>query len=309
VADRSDVAVNTGLFSTAAVTVAGVLDVADWVLVALGVLVIAWGLMGMRGRSARWGSERLGQAGIAGTANAFGAGIRIESVLLPFLVWMLAAAVFSDVIGRFVAEDGQISAMIVAGNLSQILGAVACLWIAHRGFEGGVGGFLIGDGRWQPLVLRGVTYLLASFALCGATIWLTLWALNAYVPDYHFFEHEVINAFRDRTLPLGLVWFGTVLVAPFAEECFFRGILLTALSHFLGKRWLAVFVSAAVFGVIHAGGADSPQPHVVPTLIVLGGVLGVLYVRTGSLLAPIVLHALFNAKTLLWETLVMLAGS
>ena len=53
---------------------------------------------------------------------------------------------------------------------------------------------------------------------------------------------------------------------------------------------------------------SDPQPHVVLPLAVLGVLLGVLYLRTGSLLGPIVLHALFNAKTLLWETLPRLHG-
>jgi membrane protease YdiL (CAAX protease family) len=33
-----------------------------------------------------------------------------------------------------------------------------------------------------------------------------------------------------------------------------------------------------------------------------------LHRRTGSLIAPIVAHGLFNAKTLLWETLRLTAG-
>jgi len=36
---------------------------------------------------------------------------------------------------------------------------------------------------------------------------------------------------------------------------------------------------------------------------VLALLLGYAYERTGSLLPPMVIHALFNAKTLIWEAL------
>ena len=48
------------------------------------------------------------------------------------------------------------------------------------------------------------------------------------------------------------------------------------------------------------------QPHVVAPLIVLGVILGYVYERTGSLVAPITLHLLFNFKTMLFSTI---AGS
>ena len=52
----------------------------------------------------------------------------------------------------------------------------------------------------------------------------------------------------------------------------------------------AVFSSATVFALVHAHVWPSPVP-----LFVLGLVLGWLALRTGGLLAPVALHALFNA--------------
>jgi membrane protease YdiL (CAAX protease family) len=41
----------------------------------------------------------------------------------------------------------------------------------------------------------------------------------------------------------------------------------------------------------------------VPAIALFGLILGLLYERSGSLVGPIVAHALFNAKTMLWESL------
>jgi membrane protease YdiL (CAAX protease family) len=54
----------------------------------------------------------------------------------------------------------------------------------------------------------------------------------------------------------------------------------------------AVFGTALLFASIHSAVWPTPVP-----LFVLGLALGVLASRTGSLVGPIVLHALFNAVT------------
>lgn len=79
--------------------------------------------------------------------------------------------------------------------------------------------------------------------------------------------------------------------APFAEELFYRGLLLRAVA----KRWTvaaAVVASTVVFGVSHLQGLQ------LPALLVFGGVAGVLTARTGRLGPAILCHSGFNAFTL-----------
>jgi membrane protease YdiL (CAAX protease family) len=80
----------------------------------------------------------------------------------------------------------------------------------------------------------------------------------------------------------------TVVLAPVFEEILFRGILLESL---LGrmKSWQAVAVSALLFGLVHA----SIPPQMV-NAIVVGLVLGYIYVLTRSLIPVIMVHALNN---------------
>jgi len=84
------------------------------------------------------------------------------------------------------------------------------------------------------------------------------------------------------------------VLAPIAEELFFRGFCFTALRRRLGMLPAAV-LTGIIFGAIHLGGTD--VEFIVP-LMVFGFLLCLLYVRTDSLLPCIVLHALNNALAL-----------
>lgn len=80
--------------------------------------------------------------------------------------------------------------------------------------------------------------------------------------------------------------------APFAEELFFRGLMLRALD----RRWgvgVALVVSSVVFAASHLQGIQFPA------LLVFGAVAGVLAVRSGRLGPAIACHAGFNAWTVL----------
>ncbi|MCS7207781.1 MAG: CPBP family intramembrane metalloprotease [Dehalococcoidia bacterium] len=79
-----------------------------------------------------------------------------------------------------------------------------------------------------------------------------------------------------------------VLLAPLAEEIFFRGFLLTALTPRF-TRGGALVVSSLVFAVLHGA------PGLMVPVFFAGLVLGVLFLRSGSLLPPLMAHALQNA--------------
>jgi membrane protease YdiL (CAAX protease family) len=82
----------------------------------------------------------------------------------------------------------------------------------------------------------------------------------------------------------------TTVMAPLAEELFFRGFLYGGLRRY-GVP-IAAIVSGLLFGAVHIGG--SPIGFLVP-LAALGIILALLYERTGSLYPPIALHALNNS--------------
>jgi uncharacterized protein len=81
------------------------------------------------------------------------------------------------------------------------------------------------------------------------------------------------------------------VLAPIAEEFFFRGYFFTALRSWRGV-WPAAIITGLVFGGIHAGSA--PAGYLVP-LAGFGFVLCIVYWRTGSLYPCMSLHALNNS--------------
>jgi len=84
------------------------------------------------------------------------------------------------------------------------------------------------------------------------------------------------------------------VLAPIAEELFFRGFCFTALRRTLGML-PAAGLTGIIFGAIHLGGTEI---EFIAPLMVFGFILCLLYVWTGSLLPCIVLHALNNALAL-----------
>lgn len=82
-----------------------------------------------------------------------------------------------------------------------------------------------------------------------------------------------------------------VVVAPLAEEIFFRGFFFGGLRSAM-PLVPAALISGALFGSIHLAGGNFAAAGL---LSVLGVLLAWLYERTGSLWAPIALHAVNNA--------------
>jgi len=83
-----------------------------------------------------------------------------------------------------------------------------------------------------------------------------------------------------------------VVFAPITEEIVFRGVLFRALADKLGM-WPGAILSSAVFAVIHFEVLFS-QPLALVGLFTVGLLLAIAYHRTGSLLVPIIGHAVFN---------------
>ncbi len=81
------------------------------------------------------------------------------------------------------------------------------------------------------------------------------------------------------------------VLAPLAEEFFFRGYFFTALRSWRGM-WPAAIITGMVFGAIHGGSSD---PAFLLPLAALGTGLCLLYVRTGSLYPCVAAHALNNS--------------
>ncbi|MEA5507694.1 type II CAAX endopeptidase family protein [Halotia wernerae UHCC 0503] len=91
---------------------------------------------------------------------------------------------------------------------------------------------------------------------------------------------------------LGIFFSTAAIAAPFFEELLFRGFLLPSLTRYL-PVWGAIIASGLLFAIAHLSLSE-----ILP-LTALGIVLGVVYTRSRNLLAPMLLHSLWNSGTLL----------
>lgn len=192
---------------------------------------------------------------------------------------------------------------LLAGSGAHILGAIVCLWIVSTQYEGGIGRFLTGTpGSWRgENARRGAGVLLIALGLCPLVLWATVNVLSPYLPDIGTQVHPTIELLHKPDTPfatIALLWLAAVVIAPAAEELFFRGILQNTLRRWYGHPRWAIAAASAVFAFVHAG-----QPAVLPAIYMLSVLLGYLYERNANILAPVLIHAIFNARTMLWETL------
>ena len=88
--------------------------------------------------------------------------------------------------------------------------------------------------------------------------------------------------FLDMVYMFGFVGLG--------EELLFRGFIQRDLSNVFGRKW-GLFGAAALFAVMHLTWRSVPELGFV---FVAGIILGALYIKTKSLVAPIVAHGINN---------------
>lgn len=242
-----------------------------------------------------------------------GHAFRFDTILTAMCAYLVTATVLLGVAYLAVddppaaaAPDGSAEERIDAPTMGLVdgiakLAAVGvCVVLAVRQFEGGARRFFFGRGRVAGDVLIGVVVALTAISVCQWIGQGTEMVFRRITPDYVFKEHETIEALRRPGQGLAAVWIlriSAILVAPIAEEVFFRGLLQTALGSALRSRWAAVLITSVAFAAVHA------LPHHWPALIVLSVMIGVAYERTGALVAPIAIHMIFNANTLFWESI------
>lgn len=225
-----------------------------------------------------------------------------ESVLLATGVYFLSALL----VGVFFKwkPDGMsdLGSRLLGSIAMNLAGVAVCAWIAATRFEGGVYHMTVGTPRSR----RSAGLLVAAAAivavgLCPLVAMGVVLGVRWVAPDFPFPTHPTLSALRDGDVSTALIaglWFSAVVTAPLAEEFFFRGIVQTRLARVLDGRWRAIGVTSLAFGVVHAG-----QPHAMLPLVLFAVLLGYVYERTGALIYPLLLHAAFNAKNMLWETL------
>lgn len=147
------------------------------------------------------------------------------------------------------------------------------------------------------LLTASIAGTLVLLAVCLTQSAFCEWVWALVRPDHKPPQHDLLTAYLQSDWGvLGRLQLAAtaVIVAPLAEELFFRGLLLPALWRASGMAWLAIVASAGLFAMVHAA-----VPQTVLPMFTFGVVLGALRIRSGSLLLCAAIHALFNGRTML----------
>ena len=157
-----------------------------------------------------------------------------------------------------------------------------------------------------PRPLPGRTVILslaAGLALWGASLGLFSLQYLAWPPPDGYLEafRQLHDALRPKGPADALLSITAIALVPaVCEEALFRGIVFGSLAAVLGAAG-ATFLQALLFALIHIdltpGGP--PVAYRVPFAFGVGLALGALRLRTGSLAAPALSHALLNTVTFL----------
>lgn len=154
-------------------------------------------------------------------------------------------------------------------------------------------------GRWLeslPIAALGVSLslkALRNFAfgiLLGAASLALAVALAAMLADYRIVpntEHSAAEIARTAAWSFGIYAAGAAF-----EEAFFRGYLFQTLTR-AGYAWVAIVLTAVVFGVVHLG---NPNAGVISTIdtVFAGVVFSVAYLKTRDLWFPFGIHLMWN---------------
>lgn len=219
--------------------------------------------------------------------------IALGAVVFGGIFLMIATAIHDAVVSSPGPRDGPFGVALygtppvitfvatLAQDLALLGGAIL---VAASALKGRLTGGAFGLRRTR--VLPAIGYIIGAYLL-----FLLVAAGWTEVMGIQDRENVAVDlGTRDSTFALLAAGFLVCVVAPVAEEMFFRGFLFGALR----KRGLpiAVLLSGSLFGLAHL--ASSPIGFI-PPLAVLGMLFALVYARTGSLYTAIGLHALNNS--------------
>jgi len=152
--------------------------------------------------------------------------------------------------------------------------------------------------KWPSLGMLSLAALL-PFVLHPLSL-----ELSAVLQKYFFLPLPTsvlkrLATMADSNQPLWLVLLAFAVAPAICEEIAFRGFILSGFGR--SKRvWLAIGLSSLLFGLMHM------IPQQVYNAALLGLVLGLLAVRSGSLLPCVVFHFIWNSLGILhgrWSTM------
>lgn len=212
-----------------------------------------------------------------------------QVVVSWFCCYTLIAQFLPLVLRRWLDNSSTSQALVVALTyLSSMIPIIPIFAVSLRGISG-----------WQKIIFNFSQTSLKSIAwtMGGYFVAVPLVVITSLVQQLILRERGGGNPLLEiiiesqSNLSILIFWVTLGVSAPLFEEILFRGFLFPSLTKYFSPQ-LALIGSAFLFALVHMNIND-----ILP-LTMLGIVLGETYLRSRSLLTPILLHSLWNTGSL-----------
>lgn len=215
--------------------------------------------------------------------------------IVAMAVFLLAGTIGASAAHLLGATDDGYGRLLrgVCGNLLQCLVVLAL--VSSRLFTSGKGAV----ASTRHAFAAGAIAFVVVLPLVGA-VGIVASAIAAHfgLPLPPEVSHETLKILAERNDAVFTIatLAHVALLVPIAEEFGWRGVMQPTLRAVGAGPFVASAATAAIFAAIHWDAIpEDGRAAAMPMLVTLGLALGLLRERTGGVLAPIVLHALFNA--------------
>ena len=216
----------------------------------------------------------------------------VEAVGVYVVAFLIAGMLSLPVLNAFDGESdlANMTATVVAALV--IIGIlVGWLSLYHRGWVRVMR--LPEKGRWGAEILAGILFGLGLYIVAVVLVGgLLLILLNALSGDQVQAPEQVPQGLSAVGIVVTTLY--AIVIAPFGEELFFRGVLFRTLRdrHSLKIGLLGTGVG---FGLIHFIPGDAVDAALLMLVMAFTGAsLGYIYERRGTIVAPIAAHMTFN---------------
>ncbi|HEY8489514.1 MAG TPA: type II CAAX endopeptidase family protein [Dehalococcoidia bacterium] len=180
------------------------------------------------------------------------------------------------------SERGRTVLALLANVCLEVLAALAVILLVVKGR-----GAAPADLGFRPVPLRRLWWVPAFLATAFAVLTVYAVLVQALGLDWLMPGEQMPPGVFDAASTVVLSAAMVVLVAPVAEELFFRGFVFAGLVARLGVGWAAA-ASGLLFGLVHG------QVGLILPFAMVGALLALLYHRSGSLWVPIAAHLAYN---------------
>lgn len=227
---------------------------------------------------------------VKGTQVPVGLVLKCLAVVLPALV------VLSGLRGRLVSPDNAQGQLLLSAGLLVLLFAIVPAVFLRQASIRLKAAWSLNSFAWTSIpgaVLLGLFTWTVAYELLILGSGLKVWQ--------DLMENPALKKMLERLLsdtPLPLQILCLALVPAVCEELFFRGVFFNGLTRGTSRWWWPLLISSGVFAAAHAVTDASMSLARLPGTFLLGTVLGLVRIRTGSVIPGMVMHFTNNALLL-----------